>query len=372
MRLFILFMLAFNVCLGQELILWKGIQSGPHAVGFKEQGKYDDSRTFGELPQRPIQMAMWYPATPNTGDNPMIIEDYFQLEFREVDFTKTTITDSMKSSMLNRLIRHDAEPFKLEQLLNSKTKAVVNSKPTDGKFPMILFVQGGGRPARSAFLLSEYLASHGFVVVTMPHIGSETQRPDSGMKRYLTQVADMEYVISEMETLPFVDSEHLFLFSFSTAAESLFIYQSKTKKAKAIVTLDGTPNMQLMDELVGFNQNEIDVPLLFIKSNHGAKMTLEVAKADNELEPLFSRSERTSIRMMKMNHPDLLSIGLMEAYVPKLTRFEPLGEKVKSHQVLYESIRTFLTESGSSNSVSLGDHYKLPEDLALIKFYDAN
>ncbi len=368
MRLAIACLLAFHMGFGQnEPSLWKGIVPGPFSVGFKEIYRVDSTRQFGERLVRPMQIGVWYPASVGSTERKVTVGDYFGMDARELGFLE--VSDSLKEIQMRFLTRYGASRMELDKLLDTNSLARFGASPIYEKFPVIVFVQGGGRPARSTFLMSEFLASNGYVVVTMPHIGSNAQRPERGPKRYQTQLSDLEYLIKETEKMPFVDTSRLILMSFSTAAETLFLYQSKSLNANALVTLDGVPDIELLKQFPEFKSERISIPILFIRSNHGKKMTLVEAESDRDLQLLFNASERISLRMMELNHPELLSIGMMLAVVPKLTRFSPIGDIEGSHILMNKCTLQFLQKVLENETLESFQLDTLSRSLGVINYY---
>ncbi len=324
----------------QKHPLFSQLKLGDHAIGFRELYTSDSSRSFASSPARPMQIGLWYPANDNIRGNEMTVQDYFALDYREID-SSTKINDSLRQLTLQKLTRHGANQELVGHLLQSYTLATRGAKPGNENYPLLIFAQGGGRPARSAFLLGEYFASHGYVVITMPHIGKNSQKIDRGVLRVEEQVKDIDFLYHYASQLDFVDVESTILMAFSTGAESLFLHQANYQRAKAIVTFDGGPNRELLEEVDGFDAFKINIPVLFVSSNHGMKMTIAEAEADRYVAGALHNAQKYTIKMMELNHPGLLTIGMMESIVPKLTRFQPIGNTGESHIKMLNMVRRF-------------------------------
>lgn len=329
--------------LAQTSPLWGNLIRGPYGVGFEELNLNDNSRSFNGKP-RPMQLCLWSPSQPN--QNPSLrSRNYFEMEAREVDFLTFPTTQEFDSKFFSFMGRHGATKENLRVLLQTTVAAKSQFEVQDQPLPLVIFVQGGSRPTWSAFILCEYLASHGFYVATMPNIGLHRQKNDGGSLQHLLQVEDIQFVKGYLSSRSGIDCDRLGLISFSKGAEALYLYQMKNRNARALVTLDGIPDTVLMKQSPFYFADQINIPILSIQSNHGAHHTIASAKMDQTFNSYFPRSDKTALRFMQMNHPDLLSTGMMESIlVPNLTRFKSIGDVQTSHELMCQIIKDFMID----------------------------
>jgi len=71
----------------------------------------------------------------------------------------------------------------------------------EGPFPVVIFSHGSQAFAQQSFYLTEYLASHGFIVAAPNHIGNTTATDDSSRMGYIAQQRprDLSIVIDHLE-----------------------------------------------------------------------------------------------------------------------------------------------------------------------------
>jgi len=351
----------------QNSPLWGDLQLGNYQVGFREYAVMDSTRSFNGG-HRPVQIGLWYPALEST--SLMEVREYYELESREIDFDSPYKLYSGDKTFLGRMGRHGASADDLNKLLNTGVMARKNAEPAEGKFPLIIFVQGGGRPASSAFILSEYLASRGFYVATMPHIGLHTQKNDGGQLQNDLQIEDIEFIKGYFSNHPGINITKLGLIAFSTGVEASFLYQMKNRNADVLVTLDGVPDTTLLKKSPYYFPEEVDIPLLIIQSNHGKKFSVKEANEPHEFGSYFQESDRTVLRFMELNHPGLLSIGMIEStMVPKVTRFPPIGNTQLSHELLCRAVANFLLTYLKAEETGFGED--TDEDLVVRQHFPA-
>jgi hypothetical protein len=120
---------------------------------------------------RPILLCIWYPAKKT---------DAKPIEYRQ--YLDVSSDDALVAPFVKRLSRHvvaavsegtvgkepanrtPAETAAFERLLATRTFAVKDAAPTDGRFPVVLNHAGLGGVADDNSVLFELLASHGYVV----------------------------------------------------------------------------------------------------------------------------------------------------------------------------------------------------------------
>jgi len=329
----------------QTFDFWGDLQAGPYPVGFSVENHYDTGRNFRQLKNqdtlsihRPIQLALWYPAVSGKNKEKVTVGDYLVMEFNEHDFERRYDLEEKKEKLFEKMGRHGASRSGLEKIVSSPTKANKRMLPAKGPFPLIIFVQGGGRPAHSAFLLCEYLASYGFVVATMPAVGSQSWAKDRGMDQVLLQKNDIAFIRSLLIKRAYVGNS-LGLISFSTGAHPLTLYQMQHQNAQLAVLLDGAPSQDFLHASPVFDPTAFTLPSVFIQSNHGKKLNVQEAQLKEDPLPFLPYCDKYFLRMMDLNHPELLTIGMLQAISgERLIRFDPVGDIQKSHELLCRQI----------------------------------
>jgi hypothetical protein len=164
--------------------LWGCLQSGPHAVGFQSFWRQDYARVYDPAYRsgaegthakqvRPILINLWYPAQAGESAERMRYREYLEIEPAEpalrefarqlVAFNLDVISDEVMNKPRNDLDAEERREF--DQFLQTRTAAVRDAAPAEGRFPLLVNHQGLGSAFEDNGVLFEYLASHGYVVV---------------------------------------------------------------------------------------------------------------------------------------------------------------------------------------------------------------
>lgn len=126
-------------------------------------------------------------------------------------------------------------------MLSDKTNAFVNSKAAKEKFPVIVYAPSYEASSIENFMLCEYLASHGYIVVSSPSRGAEMKNFTGGTHKDMeAQARDIEFLIQEVLKFPNAAKESIATMGFSFGGLSNVLAQMRNKHIKAIVSLDGS------------------------------------------------------------------------------------------------------------------------------------
>ncbi len=100
------------------------------------------------------------------------------------------------------------EAAAFERLLNTKTIAVRNALAAEGRFPIVIYHAGLGGSYEDNSVLFEYLASHGYLVVSSAYsqASATTMNIDWDLKR---SFRDMEFLARYACGLPNADANRL-------------------------------------------------------------------------------------------------------------------------------------------------------------------
>jgi tetratricopeptide (TPR) repeat protein len=187
---------------------------------------------------RPVQVSIWYPAV--AGGQRMSIAEYTAIsgaaetlaEVRSADLTAAR-EYVRRSGALVGLQLTEASADSIARL---STAAVHAAPPANGRFPLLL----GGMPgAFSAYGLAEYLASHGYVVVTAATVGTASQQVNQVPIAIETHTRDIEVAHSLASSLPFVDAGRFGLLGVNFNGLAVLTHQFRNMGASAVVSIDG-------------------------------------------------------------------------------------------------------------------------------------
>jgi dienelactone hydrolase len=224
--------------------LWGELDPGPHPVGFEQIESFDYSRPFrdeGDNRARPITMSIWYPA------------DGAADEVRPLTFGRYVDGADGRESFRARLASYGfpLSPVELETLLSSETSAVEKAPRASGPFSLLLFGTGLTGPFYLNTVLCEYLASHGYVVVSIPSLPArEDVEAAYDALAVDAQVRDMEFVIQAMHDYPEVSKLPLGLVAWSLGGVSQALLQMKNPDVGAVVSLDAATGYTYGEKLL--------------------------------------------------------------------------------------------------------------------------
>jgi dienelactone hydrolase len=236
--------------------LWHHLQSGPHAVGFRVWWKYDYSRTWsdrspgeeqqaGESGFRPIRISVWYPAIKPPAASPMLFAGYVDTPVENKDFAGLqqelrTYDIGGSGKGLRGIFKTESA---LEGLLKTPSAAFLKAPAARGSFPLVVYSLGQNDYTQENVVLWEFLASHGYVVATIPHMGTSPRRfhlfiddPCS----YEAQVRDLEYLTAFMRDLDYVDKTKVAAAGHSMGGVYALLLAMRNSRIRAVVGLDGS------------------------------------------------------------------------------------------------------------------------------------
>ena len=250
---FILFLLAAPLCAQGEF--WGELKAGPYGVGFRATYQADTARWYDAdypspgKPQakkpRPILIALWYPAPPDQG-KAMVHRDYFRVltldsgapEFapRLRKFTHDEAALYMMGKEFDELSADERGRF--DGLLATPVIAILNAPAAEGRFPVVIYHPGLGGTYEDNAVACEFLASHGYVVVSSAYQPADSSELsiDGDLE---TSFADLAFLLRYATTLPFVDADRVAAMGHSYGAQAVLGWRAQPgSPLDAVVFLD--------------------------------------------------------------------------------------------------------------------------------------
>jgi hypothetical protein len=305
--------------------LWGKLAPGPHAVGFRSLWELDYGRTYntrfdddtsyspGKAP-RPILINTWYPAQGAGDLRPIRHRDYLaigtadprlaRLAHKLAEYEEAVICRYVTGRPAAELT--DRERGLLDQYLDTPTACFRGAPPADGIFPLLLYHGGGGSSFEDNAVLCEFLASHGYVVMT-----SAFQRADGGsfgIDPLTTSERDLGLLIAHARRLAHVDWEHIGAAGHSAGAQAQLLLRCRDgSPIDAVVSLDSTVDYfslntrgwEHMKEVVK-NARNMGVPLLLVANAH----------AFFQLADQLGHAERYYLTLSRQDHDDFIAQGI--------------------------------------------------------------
>ena len=259
--------------------LWGDLKSGSHAVGFKFLYRHDYSRNWKAMedangyPQggerrRPIRINVWYPARNQSNASRMLYRDYMPSVAIEAAFTE--LNGLLENRDVDNLRRNIEGEAAFNTFMTTQMAAIQNAVPQDGAFPLIVYSAGLNNSSHDNVVMCEYLASYGFVVITVPQLG--TTSLDANLKLnpvdVETQVQDLQYAIGAMQDFPNVDRENLGALGYSVGGVAALTLVMRNIDVDAAITLDPTfgvaPFIKMATESPFYNPARMRIPWLYV------------------------------------------------------------------------------------------------------------
>lgn len=262
----ILVIFQINLVFGQTSLKAINLENGDFKVGFNHYLASDSTRTYKRIFDwnnksipRPIPISIWYPASHTADDvEHLSILDYMQI-LKEEEEWEHLPNDQILNwfEFPNNLANQNH--------LKEQVNAAYGFHAAEGKFPVVVYAPSYQASSIENFALCEYLASHGYVVISSPSRGAENRFFEGGTPKDLeTQARDIEFLIKEVQKLPYVDVKHMATMGFSFGGLSNVLSQMRNENIKAIVSLDGSIKYQFdtLKKSPFFNMEKVDVPFI--------------------------------------------------------------------------------------------------------------
>jgi pimeloyl-ACP methyl ester carboxylesterase len=218
--------------------------------------KYDYSRTWGEAsefdgkpsgrsPFRPIRINIWYPARKPRDASPMLYGGYLDQPADDPEFVdlkrKLEEYDLGGKGKGVRGLFNSKSCF--DALLKTPTEAFPDAPAAEGRFPLLVYSLGQNDYTQENVVLWEYLASHGYVVATVPHLGTSPRRFHlyiDDQPSYEAQVRDLEFLTTVIRDMPFVDTEKVAAAGHSMGGVYALLLAMRHSTIRAVAGLDSS------------------------------------------------------------------------------------------------------------------------------------
>ncbi len=229
--------------------LWGQLEAGPFDVGLNWVTYIDSTRVDPQSAPttggRPIEAAVWYPASSGKGQDRLQFVDYLRFlpELGEASQGQAF------QKWLAEAISGDASAVErgtLEQILESPMRARRNASPAPGAFPLVLWTMRHGTVVAQS-VLCEYLASHGYVVAAARFAGPALPRPwalkteQEKQATFATHLRDLGFALDSLEKEPNIDGSRVAIMTWSYAAELALRMQLEHANVRLVIGLSSNP-----------------------------------------------------------------------------------------------------------------------------------
>ena len=319
----VLILFQANLIVAQTSLAEIDLEKGKYNVGFKHYTTSDSTRTYtraydytNKKVDRPIPISLWYPSEQNLDDQKLLqVLDYLEILKEEEEW------EHLPNEQILNWFYYANTPANQKHLAE-KTMAYSNSEFPRGKFPVVIYAPSYQASSIENFALCEYLASHGFVVMSSPSRGTRTRWfSNNNAMEMETQARDVEFLIKEVRKIPIADEGGIAIMGFSFGGLSNIIVQNRNDKVKAIVSLDGTERYQygLLAQSSFFDAENIDVPYIHMAQKDIPETVLKEDKIDPELNMKFqlfdsiTNSRAYQLKFHHLTHSYFSTLGVLFA-----------------------------------------------------------
>ncbi len=267
----------------QSFLAWQGLTPGPYPVSFRTITVVDQTRTrhaphdylgrprpgYG---QRPLHVAVWQPAAADSGGFAMTFGDYLPLlawdTGPEVEGAAERQIAELRYIQMVTPLADPPDEVAMARLRDERVWARRDAPPAPGTFPVLLYAPGSGYPACDNSVLAEFLASHGYVVVSSPSIGADARRMTGDAVGTEAQARDLAFLAGYAASLPQADPERIGTVGFSAGGLASVLFALRDTRVKALVSLDGTireaGSLAVGRTLLHFQPERLRVPTLVV------------------------------------------------------------------------------------------------------------
>ncbi|MEM7487432.1 MAG: alpha/beta hydrolase [Bacteroidota bacterium] len=358
------FLLQIGSIQGQTSLKRLNLDNGNYAVGFKHYIAVDSTRTYQKrddynnyLMHRPIPISVWYPAEKNGNTvEPLVLLNYLEVLKEEEEW------EHLPNEYLLQWFHYLWDTPENRAHLPEKTNAYPNALAMGEKFPVIVYTPSYLASSIENFALCEYLASHGYFVISSPSRGTETRWLEGGTTKDMeTQSKDVEFLLKEIYNFENADSDTIALMGFSFGGLSNALTVMKNGHIKALVSLDGTERYRydVLEKSAYFNSDRFTIPYIHFAQKEIPQNVLEEDKIPEELNYRYqlydslSYSDRYSYRFHDLSHAFFSSYGVIFGNRDK--RQDKSDDKIMvSYKLLSQHVLQFLNAhlKGNANATA--------------------
>ncbi len=290
---------------------------GVHGVGVRYVKQYDRTRAFPERGLlasvfagkddrgRPIQTVIWYPA--EKGGQGVRYDDYLRLVGWESDFERSPKEQAKTVDAWLQMVTDGKRKGQVESERRRSMWAVRDAVPKAGKFPVVIYAPSYNNTAFENADIAEFLASHGYIVIAAPTIGTKNRWIRKDLKHAELQADDIRFLIDYARTLPQADMTRVAAAGFSWGGLSNVLAAAKDERIKALVCIDGAVRYfnTIVKQARYADPAKLRTPLLFLAQSP-ASMETNIRYKEDMSGSFISRLSNADVyllTMYPMEHP---------------------------------------------------------------------
>jgi len=331
--------------------LWGRLVRGPHAVGLDIVSDADSARVerlaSGLTGPRPLELVIWYPTSHGAlARDTVRFSTYADLSDGSMLASGTGRTDDARRRWLAQALSSRPDSLRrdmLDDVLRSPMAATRDAERPTGQFPLILWSTRHATPAAQS-VLSEYLASHGYVVAWMRYAGIDTLWPPFDDVPPARKVATLEAHVSDMQRAlrrlaghSAVDSTRIGVAAWSYSGEPATVLAQRVPSLRVLVSLSSNilvSTYRGVDIAASIDTVPLRAGVLMLEESGAARGQLRVAPAI--LDRLPGKAYRVTFPSLAHG-----SFNVLEGMIPALvgiSSVQPWSIAGPAAQAGYEAI----------------------------------
>ncbi|WP_421869818.1 alpha/beta hydrolase family protein [Marinoscillum sp.] len=234
----------------QEFPFWGNLEQGSYGVGYSDTIIYNEQQKYSYLDYegpKPYLVSFWFPLEVETNSAEIEYAEYLAFEATQLGIAlRDSLIQMRKQSFIdygikNRLDSWEDRPYgqNEQQLFQKIILTKVNAKKVLEhplkEYPVIIYHHGMGGSKEENSVLFEYLASHGFVIVSSNY---HWPKQSTNLEDLIN---DLMFATDFAARLSFTDSERMYFLGHSWGAQiGLILNQSGRHSFKSFILLDNT------------------------------------------------------------------------------------------------------------------------------------
>lgn len=269
--------------------IWSGLKVGSHGAG------------TATLTRGKVVATMWY---PSSGDGKPITVGYFAASISA--FADEAGVDGLPADIISR--------YASRQLF-----ARVNATRASGRFPLVVISQGNQQRPLHQAVLAEFLATHGFVVITATSttVTSPMKSSDDVGPAAQREAEQLQMLVELGKTLPQVDRSRVFAAGHSFGARAALLLAMHDRTIARLISLDGgigtAQSMDSYRRANWFARDRATVPIL-----HFYEELDDFMAPDFTLLRSLPSASLTLRTVDGLHHPHFTTLGFASVLDPVL------------------------------------------------------
>lgn len=227
-----------------------------------------DSIENSRIKPRTLAIWTWYPSDKGSSGPNMTVGSYLAIDLADLKEEGGMPSIDGYAGFIGQ--KYGLRGDKLNAVINRKTSAICNATPLKGKFPVIIVGQGYNWSSPFAqFQLCEMLASNGYIVISVPLTGFNSNFASVSFRDMDSEADDLLFLINEAASgIANADMTRVGITGFDLGGMAALLAQMKNPGISAIATLDAgimmKHNLPLLLESPYFSYTNLTAPLLHI------------------------------------------------------------------------------------------------------------